>query len=107
MGGREKDRYMGHRLPETDWSSLQSWKRENSRLQAHFLQPTVLPEGSAYNMAEPSNHSRDLREKTEYTRVRMVVKALTVRQKTETKDMEPGGLFPSLAELSQAPHSRC
>lgn len=31
-----------------------------------FVAPTILPEGSAYSMAEPSNQGRDLGAKTEY-----------------------------------------
>lgn len=39
--------------------------------------PTVPPEGSAYTTAEPHPHGRDLGAKTEGSRVKMVVYALT------------------------------
>lgn len=54
-------------------SSLKSQERRELRLQEHYLWPTILPVGSAYNMAEPSNKGRDLRAKIEYRTVTTVV----------------------------------
>lgn len=48
-------------------------EREEFRLQEHSLWPTVLPEGSACNKAEPSIWGRDIGVNTDYRRVRTVV----------------------------------
>lgn len=72
-GARGKYRDVGHGPQGTVQSSLHSWEREELRVQVHSLWPTVLPQGSAYNMADPSLHSRDLRAKTQYRRVRTMV----------------------------------
>lgn len=50
-------------------------ERKEFGLQVHPLWPTVLIKGAAYNTAEPSTCSRDLRTKTDYSyrRVRKVV----------------------------------
>lgn len=46
------------------WSSLRSREREEFRLQVQPLWPTQVPEGSAYNKAEPSAHGTDFGAKT-------------------------------------------
>lgn len=51
----------------------QSQQREEFRLIALPLWPTAPPEGSAYNIAEPNTHGRDLGAKIEGGRVRMVI----------------------------------
>lgn len=61
------------RPQDTARSSLQSWERKGFRLQLYSLWPTVLPEGSACNIAETSDQGRDLRANNKYRRVRTAV----------------------------------
>lgn len=62
-------------------------ERGGLRLQVHYLWPTVLPQGSAYNTGEPCDQGKlDLKAKAKYNGGH---KTLTPRQKTNHRAWPP------------------